>query len=62
MGDEVLDTAGGEALSKMPSREELIATVVARLMGQASQIAQRVTAPGQQLAGAINAIGEQAAA
>ncbi len=62
MGDEVLDSAGVEALSKMPSREELIATVVARLMGQASQIAQRVTAPGQQLAGAINVIGEQAAA
>ena len=62
MGDEVLDSAGVEALSKMPSREELIATVVARLLGQASQIAQRVTAPGQQLAGAINVIGEQAAA
>lgn len=62
MGAEVMDGAGVEALAKMPSREELIATVVARLTGQASQIAQRVNAPGQQLAGAINVIGEQAAA
>ena len=62
MGENALDRKGVETVSKMPSREELIATVVARLMGQASQIAQRVTAPGQQLAGAINAIGEQAAA
>ena len=62
MGDEILDKAGVEALSKMPSREELIATVVARLMGQASQIAQRINAPGQGLAGAIKVIGEKAAA
>jgi len=62
MGDEILDTAGVQALSKMPSREELIATVVVRLTGQASQIVQRVNAPGQALAGAINMIGEQAAA
>ncbi len=62
MGDDILDTAGVEALSKMPSREELIATVVVRLMGQASQIGQRVNAPGQALAGAVNVIGEKAAA
>ncbi|MGB3624914.1 MAG: 50S ribosomal protein L10 [Henriciella sp.] len=62
MGAEAMDTAGVEALAKLPSREELIATVVARLTGQASQIAQRINAPGQQLAGAINVIGEQAAA
>ena len=43
MGDEAMDASGVEALSKLPSREELIATVVARLTGQASQIAQRVT-------------------
>ncbi len=62
MGAEVMDVAGVEALAKLPSREELIATVVVRLTGQASQIAQRVNAPGQQLAGAIKVIGEQAAA
>ena len=62
MGAEVMDGAGVEALAKMPSREELIATIVARLTGQASQIVQRVNAPGEQLAGAIGVIGEQAAA
>ena len=62
MGTEAMDAAGVEALAKLPSREELIATIVARLTGQASQIAQRLNAPGQQLAGAINVIGEQAAA
>ncbi|MEM1390688.1 MAG: 50S ribosomal protein L10 [Pseudomonadota bacterium] len=62
MGDEILDTAGVEALSKLPSREEQIATIVARLLGQASQIGQRLNAPGQGLAGAINVIGEKAAA
>ena len=62
MGAEVMDSAGVEALAKMPSREEMIATIVARLTGQASQIVQRVNAPGQGLAGAIKVIGEQAAA
>ncbi|WP_019962452.1 50S ribosomal protein L10 [Woodsholea maritima] len=61
MDAEVFDAAGIDALSKMPSREELIATIVARLTGQGSQIAQRVTAPGAGLAGAIEAIREQAA-
>lgn len=62
MGDEVLDAAGVNALSKLPSREEQIATIVARLLGQASQIGQRINAPGQGLVGAVKVIGEQAAA
>ncbi len=62
MGDDILDNAAVEALAKMPSREEQIATIVARLMGQASQIGQRINAPGQGLAGAVSMIGEQAAA
>lgn len=61
MDGEVMDQAGIKVLATMPSREELIATVVARLLGQASQIGQRIAAPGQQLAGAIKAIEEQAA-
>lgn len=62
MNGEVMDAAGVTALSKMASREEMIGSVVGRLMGQASEIGQRVGAPGQQLAGAISAIQEQAAA
>lgn len=62
MEEEVFDAAGITALSKMPSREELIATIAARLTGQASQVAQRVMAPGQGLAGAIGVIQEKAEA
>lgn len=61
MDEEVFDAAGVDALSKMPSREELIATVVARLLGQAGEVVSRITAPGNTLAGQIEAIGEQAA-
>lgn len=62
MDGEVMDAAGVGALASLPSREELIATISARLIGQASQIGQRVNAPAQQLAGAIGVIGEQASA
>ena len=60
MDQDVMDEKGVEVLANMPSREELLATVVARLLGQARQIATRINSPGQQLAGAIDAIREQA--
>ncbi|XBQ16232.1 MAG: 50S ribosomal protein L10 [Oceanicaulis sp.] len=60
MDEEIMDAKGVEALSKMPSREELIATVVARLLGQAGEIVSRVNNPGQTLAGQIQTIAEQA--
>lgn len=62
MDENVMDASGIDVLAKMPSREELIATVMARLLGQATEIASRINAPGQQLAGAVTAIGEQASA
>jgi large subunit ribosomal protein L10 len=62
MEEDVFDTSGIEALSKMPSREELIATIVARMLGQAGEIVSRVTAPGSTLAGQIEVIGEKAEA
>lgn len=62
MGEEVFDVSGIETLSKLPSRDELIGMAAARLLGQASQIGQRLNAPGSQLAGAIGVIQEQAAA
>ncbi|HFE37763.1 MAG TPA: 50S ribosomal protein L10 [Gammaproteobacteria bacterium] len=60
MGEEVFDVAGIEALSKLPSREELIGMAAQRLLGQASEIVGRLNAPGAALAGAIGVIGEQA--
>lgn len=62
MEEEIFDAKGIETLSKMPSREELIGTIAARLLGQASQIGQRLAAPGQGLAGAIEVIREKAEA
>lgn len=61
MDGEVMDAAGVGALASMPSREEMIATVVARLLGQATQAIGRLNSQGQQLAGAIGVIGEKAA-
>ncbi len=61
-GEEIVDVAGVEALSKMPSREELIGTVALRLLGQASEIVSRLNAPGSALVGAIKVIEEKAAA
>ena len=60
MEEDVFDAAGIDALSKMPSREEIIATIHALLLRQASQVGQRPIAPGQGLAGAIDLIREQA--
>lgn len=62
MGEEVFDPSGIEALSKLPSREELIGMAAQRLLGQASQVAQRLMAPGSALSGAISVIEEKATA
>ncbi|MGJ8564061.1 MAG: 50S ribosomal protein L10 [Alphaproteobacteria bacterium] len=62
MGEEVFDPSGIETLSKLPSREELIGMAAARLIGQASEVAQRLMAPGSALSGAIKVIEEKAAA
>ena len=62
MGDEVFDTSGIVDLSKLPSREELIGMVAQRLLGQASQVAQRLMSQGSALSGAIKVIEEKAAA
>ncbi len=62
MGEEIFDTAGVVALSKLPSREELIGMAAARLIGQASEVAQRLMSPGSALVGAIKVIEEKAAA
>ncbi len=62
MGDEVFDTAGIDALSKLPSREELISMAAQRLLSQATNIASALQSPGRSLSGAIATIEEKAAA
>jgi len=62
VGEEVFETDGIVALSKLPSREELIGMAAQRLIGQASEVARRLTSQGSNLAGAIKVIEEKAEA
>jgi len=62
MGEEVFEVDGIVALSKLPSREELIGMAAQRLIGQASEVAQRLMSPGSALSGAIKVIEEKAEA
>ena len=62
MGEEVFDASGIDALSKLPSREELIGMAAQRLLSQATNVASALLSPAQGLSGAIAAIEEKAAA
>jgi len=62
MGDEIFDESGIVALSKLPSREELIGMAAQRLLGQASEVTRRLMSQGEALSGAIAVIEERAAA
>ena len=62
MGENALDRAGVEAVSKMPSREELIATIAGMLGAPASNIAGAVGAPASNIASILSTIEEKAEA
>ena len=62
MGDTALDRAGVEAVSKMPSREELIASIVGCIGAPASNIAGAIGAPASNIAGILSTIEDKAAA
>jgi large subunit ribosomal protein L10 len=62
MGENVLDRAGVEAVSKMPSREELIASIVGCIGAPASNIAGAIGAPASHIAGILSSIEDKAAA
>ncbi len=59
-GEKVLDVKGIEALAKMPSLDEVRATIAGLIMAPASNIASAITAPGSKVAGAVEAAGEKA--
>lgn len=50
MGGEILDPDGVKAVAAMPSREELISSIVGMLMSPAGNLVAAITAPGSQLA------------
>ncbi|QPH52468.1 50S ribosomal protein L10 [Pontivivens ytuae] len=62
MGDQVLDPAGVKAVAAMPSREELIASVVACLGAPASNIAGAIGAPASNIASILSTLEEREAA
>ena len=62
MGDEIIDLAGIINLSKLPSRDELVAEIVGLVGSQGSTLSQLVGTPGSNLAGITAAIEEKRAA
>ena len=62
MGDSALDTAGVKAVAQMPSREELIASIVACIGAPASNIAGAIGAPASNIASILSTLEERQAA
>ncbi len=61
MGDNALDVAGVKAVAAMPSREELIASIVGCIGAPASNIAGAIGAPASNIAGILSTIEDKAA-
>jgi large subunit ribosomal protein L10 len=61
MGETALDQAGVKAVASMPSREELIASIVAQIGAPASNIAGAIGAPASNIASILSTIEEKAA-
>jgi large subunit ribosomal protein L10 len=62
MGENALDRAGVTAVSKMPSRDELIATIAGMLGAPASNIAGAIGAPASNIASILSTVEDKAAA
>ncbi|MAI58020.1 MAG: 50S ribosomal protein L10 [Rhodobacteraceae bacterium] len=62
MGENILDRAGVTAVSKMPSREELIASIAGCVGAPAANIAGVIGAPASDIAGVLSSIEDKAAA
>jgi large subunit ribosomal protein L10 len=62
MGSEILDASGVDAVSKMPSRDELISSIIAAIISPASNLAATLGGPGASLSGSIAGIEDQKAA
>jgi large subunit ribosomal protein L10 len=62
MGAQPLDEAGVKAVADMPSREELIASIVACIGAPASQLASAIGAPASNIASILTTLEEREAA
>lgn len=61
MGENPLDKAGVIAVSQMPSREELIASIAACIGAPGANIAGAIGAPASNIAGILSTIEDKAA-
>ena len=61
MGETALDPAGVKAVSEMPSREELISSIVGCIGAPAANIAGAIGAPASNIASILSTIEEKAA-
>ncbi len=61
MGETILDEAGVRTLAKMPSREEVLASIVGALVAPASNLINAITAPATNIAGILKAKAEEEA-
>lgn len=62
MGAEILDVKGVDALAAMPSREELLASIVLTIMSPAAQLAGAIGAPAANIAGILETLEKREAA
>ena len=62
MGGDSLDVAGVQALAKMPSRDELIASIVGCIGAPAANIAGAIGAPASNIASILSTLEEREAA
>ena len=62
MGETPLDEAGVKAVAAMPSREELIASIVATIAAPAAQLASAIGAPAANIAAILTTLEEREAA
>ena len=62
MGENALDPAGVKAVAQLPSREELIASIVASIGAPASNIAGAIGAPASNIASILTTLEEREAA
>ena len=60
MGEMSLDRAGVTAVSKMPSREELISSIVGCLGAPAANVAGAIGAPASNIASVLSSVEERA--
>ncbi len=61
-GEVYLGDKGMEAASKLPTREEAIASVIAAILGPGRKLAAALKGPGSKLGGILKAIEEKAGA